>query len=469
LTLQRSPALRQLTFGQLLRQTRVARGLSQAELGAPVMTKAFVSLLERNRARPSAASLRHLASRLDVPFALLFAVFDDNTVDRLFAELDVHWQRALAQRRYAAAEAGFVELRDLAVPRRAVTASVAATLGLGEALVGLRRLGEARNFLREALEQARRLGDRLMECRALTGLGLAAHREGALDEAVGLYRGALALLPDLTHPAPVLHGELLLYLSTMLFRRGSVEESRRAALESLALLEAHAPQRCAEVRMNLGVVYYRTGNYAKAAEEYRDALRIAEQFEDLQSIFRVRKNLAMVLIESGDPRAALEHLSLSVTMARRLSDDAGECQALTELGRCRLALGALAEARAAAEEAITRSRLARKMDEVARASIVLGAASAAERQPQKALRYISDAYRHSVRAGMRFEAVLGGYIFARLTARYGKSAEAMRLYRDVFADLRSLASHEAYGVLQMCKTYDRVMDAVPDPVPVPVG
>jgi tetratricopeptide (TPR) repeat protein len=458
-----------LTFGQLLKETRVTRGLSQAEVGTPVMTKAFVSLLERDRARPSASSLRHLTKRLDLPLAHLMSILDGRTVERLLVQFDSQSQAALSQRRYAAAHAGFMELRELAETRGSVAARVAATLGLGEALLGLRRLTDARGLLQEALEGARRLGERLMECRALTGLGLAAHREGQLDEAVTQYRAALRLIPSLSQRAPVLHGELLLYLSTMLFRLGNMDESRNAALESLALLEVHAPQRCAEVRMNLGVVCYRTGDYGGAAAEYGHALRIAEQFEDLQTIFRVRKNLAMVLIEWGDPRAALEHLAVSVTMARRLSDVTGECQALTELGRCQLALGVVGEARAAAEEAVSRSRAARNMDELARASIVLGAASAVERQTQKALRYLTDAYQYAVRASMRFEAVVAGYILARLTLRSGKAVEALRLYREVFAALRGLASHEAYGVLQMTKTYDRVMEAALEAVAAPVS
>jgi len=198
------------------------------------------------------------------------------------------------------------------------------------------------------------------------------------------------------------------------------------------------------------------------------ALRIAEQFEDLQTILRVRKNLAMVLIEAGEPRAALEHLTTSLTMARRLGDVTGECQALTELGRCRLAVGAVAEARTAAEEAVARSRGAGKSDEVARASIVLGAATAAAHQSQKALRYLSDAYRHSTQAGMRFEAIVAGRILARLTLRSGKPAQAERLYSEVFTALRHLAPHEAYGVLQMAKTYDRVIDPAFEPVPAQV-
>lgn len=462
-------ALTGLTFGQLVKQARLARGLSQAELGATALTKAFVSLLERDRARPSAATLRHLAERLDRSLADFLAVLDARAAERALADLDRQAQVVLGQRRYGAAEAAFTELRDLAAARGSVAAGVSATLGLGEALLGFRRLQEAGRLFHDALEEARRLGDRLMECRALTGLGLAAHRRGELNAAVELYRAALGLIPTLPKPAPVLHGELLLYLSTMLFRLGNIDESRTAALESLALLGAHASPRTAEVHMNLGMTHYLVGDYAQAAGEYREALRIAEHYEDLRTIFWVRRNLAMVLIEWGQPGAALEHLTVSVTMARRLSDVWGECQALTELGRCQFALGALVEARAAAEEAVGRSHAAGLADEVARANIVLGAIGAAERQPLKALRYLSGAYRHAVRAGMTYEAIVAGHILARLTSRWGRPAEAVRLHDEVFAALRGLSSQEAYGVLRMTKTFDGVIDPALEPVAIQVS
>jgi hypothetical protein len=47
----------------------------------------------------------------------------------------------------------------------------------------------------------------------------------------------------------------------------------------------------------------------------------------------------------------------------------------------------------------------------------------------------------------------------------GKPAQAERLYSEAFAALRRLAPHEAYGVLQMAKTYDRVIDPALEPVP----
>lgn len=459
----------QLTFGQRLKQARVAYGLSQSEVAAPAVTKAFISLLERDGARPSLKTLTHLAARLDRPLSYFIAGLDRRTVARALAELDERGRLALSQRRYSAAQAVFAQLRDLAVTTGVRQAESNATLGAGEALLELHGLPEAETLLRKSLEGARRTRDRFMECRALRGLGLVAHRRGRLHDAVSHYRAALALIPLLPKAAPVLHGELLSYLSTMQFRLGRYEESYAAALESLALFEGAAPHRIAEVRMNLGVVHYRTGDYPKALDEYRQALRIAEQYEDTLTIFRIRNNWAMVLIEAGQPDGAPEHLTLAVTMARRLSDVPGECHALTELARCYMALGALPDARDAAEEAVGRSHACGLMDEVARASIVLGVVSVTERQIQKGLRYLTNAYQHAAQAGMTTEIIVAGHALARVLSRWGKAADAYRVHNEVFAALSRLSPQEAYGVMRMTKTLDGALDRAPSALPVSAG
>ena len=59
-------------FGGRLRELRVASGLSQAELGAPYLTRAAISSLERAVTAPSLHVLGFLAGKLGVrPRALL--------------------------------------------------------------------------------------------------------------------------------------------------------------------------------------------------------------------------------------------------------------------------------------------------------------------------------------------------------------------------------------------------------------
>ncbi|HKX19589.1 MAG TPA: tetratricopeptide repeat protein [bacterium] len=459
----------QSTFGQLLKHARIARGLSQSEVAAPVLTKAFVSLLERDGARPSLDTLNHLADRLGHPVADLVSALDARAAARVLNDLDDRGRLALRRRRYAEARAVFEQLRDLAGAAGMPRLAAAAKLGLGESLVWLYHPAEAEPLLHESLKYGRRTRDCLIECRALRSLGLIEHRRGRLNEAVRLYQSVLALVPSLPKPAPVLHGEALAYLSTMLFRLARYEESLAAATDAIAIFEAHAPERVPEARLSVGVVYYRTGDHLRALEEYRTALRGAEQYEDLEAILRLRNNIGIVLIESGQPDAALEHLTVAVTMAQRLSALIDECRVLTELARCYLALGAIPKARAAAEQAVGRSHARGFADEVARASIVLGIVSVAERRVQKGLRYLTSAYRQCTQAGMTVEAVVAGHAAARVLSRCGKSLQAYRLHNEVFAALGRLPTQDACGVLRRTKTFDAALDRALDREAVSTG
>ena len=57
--------------GVLVREAREKAGLSQAELGAPYFTRAYVSAVELGKISPGLKSLRRLATKLGVPLRSL--------------------------------------------------------------------------------------------------------------------------------------------------------------------------------------------------------------------------------------------------------------------------------------------------------------------------------------------------------------------------------------------------------------
>ena len=60
-----SESLQQI--GDRIRQARTEAGLSQAQLGAPHFTRAYVSAIELGKVRPAMKSLEFLADRLGKP------------------------------------------------------------------------------------------------------------------------------------------------------------------------------------------------------------------------------------------------------------------------------------------------------------------------------------------------------------------------------------------------------------------
>ncbi len=56
-----------IRVGQLVRAARQAKGMSQAELGAPYFTRAMISAVELAKTSASLKALAHIASKLEVP------------------------------------------------------------------------------------------------------------------------------------------------------------------------------------------------------------------------------------------------------------------------------------------------------------------------------------------------------------------------------------------------------------------
>src|SRR5262249_23197248 len=160
-----------------------AAGLTQEALGKPELTKGFISLLEHDRAKPSVATLERLAARLRQPVSY-FLDGQDAVSEKVLSVLGSRGRVELSRRHYEAAHKVFSELVPLAAVCRHARMQIYGALGLGEAELGLRRLGEAKRHLEEALSAARDAGDALVECRALHGLATVEHRQGHFPRAV---------------------------------------------------------------------------------------------------------------------------------------------------------------------------------------------------------------------------------------------------------------------------------------------
>jgi len=439
------------TLGQRLRQARQALGWTQDELAKPEFTKGFISQLERDLVRPSVTSLESLARKLGQPISY-FVGTEAVTAQKVLDAFDSRGRLELARQRYDVALITFTEMRDLAAAQAQPALETRGTLGVGEALLGIRRLEEARPALEEALTRGRAAGDPLVECRALHGLATVEHRSGRFTQAAGFYRDALAVVPALNGTEPMLHGEIWLYLGTVLFRLGRLDEAASAYVQAARLLDdAHHPERVGEALLGTGMVLMRSGDYDGALLQYERARARFEQYEDLQMLSYVRNNLGMVLASAGRPAEALEHLTASLAIKRRLQDLVGECHTLTELARCQFEAGALAQARETAALAITTSRAAGAPDEEALASLVLGLVAIAEGELRKARRYLERAAAHCQAAGMTLDLVTVFYELARLAVLQRRFKAAATYHEQAFAALRAVGPHDVVRAIRLAE------------------
>src|SRR2546423_9408646 len=93
-----SVALQQI--GERIRSARTEAGLSQAQLGAPHFTRAYVSAIELGKVRPAMKSLEFLADKLGKPTAY-FLEDADAERRRLERELELRSAEALLTRQTA--------------------------------------------------------------------------------------------------------------------------------------------------------------------------------------------------------------------------------------------------------------------------------------------------------------------------------------------------------------------------------
>lgn len=438
------------TLGERLKQARQALGLTQKELGKPDLSKSFISLLERNLTRPSVATLERLAQRLRKPVSYLLAGDPQTAISQKVLDVLTRcgWSE-LARQNYGAALAAFEQMCELAAARGDARTETYAVLGRGEALVGLRRLDEAKPHLDDAMGRAREAKDAFVECRALHGLATVELRGANFPQARSLYERALTIVATLSGEE-ALHGEILLFYGTALHRMGRLEEASEAFTQAQQIFEdAKLPERVGEALVDHGLVLYLSGDYDAALLRLERARVLLEQHEDLRTLSWARNNLGMVLLEIGRPHEALEHFSISLAIKQRLQDAVWEGHTLTELARCHFACGEMERARDYAEQSITRSRNGGAPDEVPRAQIVLGAIAIAEGNARKAQRYLTLAAAHCERASMTLELVTVFRELARVASLQGRHKEASTHHEKAFAVLRTMAPHDAAAALRM--------------------
>jgi len=438
-----------LTLGQRLRRARHAAGLTQEALGKPSLTKGFISLLEHDRAKPSVATLEALAARLGQPVSYFL---DGEAVisEKMLAVLGSRGRGELGRRQYEAARKVFAELSELAGACRNEAMRAQAELGLGEALLGLQRLEEARAHLDSALRAGPAAGTPLVECRALHGLATIAYRQGQFSQATSLYKEALRVLPQLGGAEPQLAGEIHLYLGTVLGRLGHVDEAMGAYTRAREVFEqAQRPDRVGETLMGLGNVLSTSGELEGALSLYERARTLFEQHEDLQATAQVRHSLGIVLMQTGRPREALEHFQESLAIMQRLEDGAGECRVLTELARCYFVLGERAPAAEFAERALARSRAAGQPDEGARARIVLGMLAAERGDTEVAAGALEAAAAQCRRSGMMAELVAICHELARLAGRRGHHKEAAAYHEQAHDALRAVKPTDVVAAVHL--------------------
>jgi tetratricopeptide (TPR) repeat protein len=414
-------------IGERIRSARLNAGLTQQQLAEGRYTKAYVSALEKGRAKPSMAALNFIAGRLGLP-AAHFLGADDGRWSRLEADLLLasgRWQEAVdayedltrtASDRASRAESLHGEAEALCRLGRGMDAIKPATEAL-DLYRGLRRdhdavlagywlanalylaenAAEARSVLRMLLDQVR-AGVSVspdLQMRLLTGAAYVETWDGNHHAAVTYLEEARALSADMDDRR---RAAFLSALAIAYYDSGDLEGALRAGNQSLALFRAaDAQHETALLENNLANAYLAVGNLARATELVAEAHRRHERSGDDRELANVLDTEARISLAGGHVEAALELAGRAVAVANAADNRKALADAQLTIARAQVAAGRLREALELYEQAATglrqhgsRARLAEVLSEWADVVAGLGNHEKAYQLTREALRGIPE-------------------------------------------------------------------------------
>jgi HTH-type transcriptional regulator, quorum sensing regulator NprR len=298
--------------GRRIREARLERGMSLAQLGGNDLSRSFISLVELGRSRISLRALAILAERLDLPLSY----FLDDVPGAGMRQGELALDRAEAAL-FRQDPRECLRLLDEVHP--SATQRARALTLRGRALLADGSAREAIAVLQEGLSVAEGRGDAYAKVQIRYLLASALYSTRNYDESLVHYREALAeAVRDVEDP--VLVGKITANIGHLLYVNGNVEgaiehyDRARSLFGSVSDLEA-----LASVYSGLSLAYERKGDPTSALHYSKLSLGAFEAKRNAQQAARELNNMAVRYQEIGQLDRALEHAQDAATRAREVN------------------------------------------------------------------------------------------------------------------------------------------------------
>lgn len=362
------------TLGQRVRQARVARGLTQSELADSRFSKQYVSQIERDQLRPTEATLRWIADRLEVDTQFLATGVDGRELDRVESVV-ARGEAALEAHDYGEAItllAGVIEslpaeaASDLEL--RALLAESWARMYIGEMREALPLLTRARELVEDSV-----FSD-VDRAEVLFRLGCCRYRLASVTTALALFNEALDLAERSGIPCDRLRSRIFGWRSRCYRRQRDWEAAREDVERALELAEALDDRRATADAYFLGaLVAERRGQWVAARSYAERAKVLYEEIDDRANTGKLLTTLGGLTFLLGKPDESIPLFKQAFAVALEVGSDADAAQAVSSLAQVHLRTGQLELAEQQAGHAL--DLLADRVDfidEIGNAQLVLG-------------------------------------------------------------------------------------------------
>ena len=362
------------TLGQRVRQARVAAGLTQSELADSRFSKQYVSQIERDQLRPTEATLRWIADRLEVDTQFLATGVDGRELDRVESVV-ARGEAALEAHDYGEAItllAGVIEslpaeaASDLEL--RALLAESWARMYIGEMREALPLLTRARELVEDPV-----FSD-VDRAEVLFRLGCCRYRLASVTTALALFSEALDLAERSGIPCDRLRSRIFGWRSRCYRRQRDWEAAREDVERALELAEALDDRRATADAYFLGaLVSERRGQWVAARSYAERAKVLYEEIDDRANTGKLLTTLGGLTFLLGKPDESIPLFKQAFAVALEVGSDADAAQAVSSLAQVHLRTGQLELAEQQAGHAL--DLLADRVDfidEIGNAQLVLG-------------------------------------------------------------------------------------------------
>ncbi len=306
-----SEALQQI--GERIRQARTDAGLSQAQLGAPHFTRAYVSAIELGKVRPAMKSLDFMAEKLGKPTSYFL---EDAEADRRRQEreLEIRSAESLLNRQTAAQaiERAAPLLESASSP--AERCRIHLILGTGHNL-----LIQGNDALRElvAAERLQQSASARMMLRIRYQTALAFRHSGNSPQAIAMLRQLLTELDRAPVRDQPLRLRVVKDLGVILIDSGDYEEANSYLLTALEWAQDIGDvSGLVSIYNALGAAYRALGDLDAATGYIQRAFATNEALQDLTATAMFHNMLAVIAAERRHFQAAAQHVERAIQIAR---------------------------------------------------------------------------------------------------------------------------------------------------------